>query len=272
MLMVRDIIERTAGEMGVDPVDVDFEQVLARLADDEVEQLWAMIEAEEDAERFGKFDRLFPDDGPFRRELYPKHTSFFRAGKLYRERLFMAGNRVGKTVAGGYECSAHLTGRYPHWWEGKRFHRRGKWWVAGDTNETTRDVIQLELLGEIGYRAHRKIVDGSGIIPRECIGDPIWKQGVQNLVDAIPIRHTSGEWSLLGFKSFDQGRRAFQGTAKHGVWLDEEVPEDVWGECRIRTATTRGLMIGTFTPLLGMTPLVKSFLPSVRKYDPRAAT
>ncbi len=34
----------------------------------------------------------------------------------------MAANRVGKTEgAGGYEMTCHLTGRYPHWWEGRRF-------------------------------------------------------------------------------------------------------------------------------------------------------
>jgi phage terminase large subunit-like protein len=133
-------------------------------------------------------------------------------------------------------------------------------WVAGDTNETTRDILQLELLGEISYRDHRKILDGSGLVPRDKIGDPTWKQGVPNLVDQIPIDHISGGQSVLGFKSFDQGRRAFQGTAKHWIWLDEECPEDVYGECLIRTATTGGQIITTFTPMNGLTPLVLGFL------------
>lgn len=82
-----------------------------------------------------------------------------------------------------------------------------------------------------------------------------------NLVDQIPIDHISGGQSLLGFKSFDQGRRAFQGTAKHWIWLDEECPEDVYGECLIRTATTGGQIITTFTPMNGLTQLVLGFLP-----------
>lgn len=265
MLMVRDLIERAAGALGVAPTEVDFDQLLAVLSDDEVCDLFAAVEAEEQATRFGRFDALFPDEGPFRRELYTKHIEFFDAGARYRERLFMAGNRVGKTIAGGYEASCHLTGRYPHWWTGKRFHRPVRVWVAGDTNETTRDILQLELLGEIGYRDHRKIVDGSGIIPSDTLGMPNWKRGVDNMVDTIRIRHSSGADSLLGLKSFDQGRRAFQGAAKHLVWLDEECPEDVWGECLIRTATTRGVLVGTFTPLSGITALVKSFLPQTRK-------
>jgi hypothetical protein len=44
-----------------------------------------------------KFAAYFLDDGPFRRELYPKHIQFFDAGVLFKERLLMAANRVGKS-------------------------------------------------------------------------------------------------------------------------------------------------------------------------------
>ena len=32
---------------------------------------------------------------------------------VHRERLFLAGNQLGKTLAGGAEWAMHLTGRYP---------------------------------------------------------------------------------------------------------------------------------------------------------------
>lgn len=167
------------------------------------------------------------------------------------------------TVAGGYEMTCHLTGQYPHWWEGRIFRYPVRAWAAGDTNETTRDIIQLELFGNvIGVEGGRKGFDGSGLIPRECIGQPKWKQGVQDLADTVPVMHSSGRWSNIGFKSFDQGRKSFQGTAKEVIWLDEECPEDVYGECLMRVATTRGLLMTTFTPLSGLTPLVLEFLPS----------
>ena len=66
----------------------------------------------------------YPDEGPLRRELYVKHTAYFEAGTRYRQRLMMAANRVGKTEGvGGYEMTLHLTGRYPPWWNGRRFDR-----------------------------------------------------------------------------------------------------------------------------------------------------
>jgi phage terminase large subunit-like protein len=35
----------------------------------------------------------FPDDGPYRRELYPKHMAFLEAGKVHRERTLMGANQ-----------------------------------------------------------------------------------------------------------------------------------------------------------------------------------
>lgn len=40
----------------------------------------------------------------------PKHEAFFAAGAVYPERLFMAANRVGKSVCGSYEDACHATG------------------------------------------------------------------------------------------------------------------------------------------------------------------
>ena len=51
-----------------------------------------------------RIHRFYPDQGPLRRELYPKHLAFFAAGAEHRERLMMAANRVGKTEGvGAYE-------------------------------------------------------------------------------------------------------------------------------------------------------------------------
>jgi len=180
----------------------------------------------------------------------------------------MCANRIGKTLGGGgYETSCHLTGLYPHWWEGKRFESPISAWVAGDTYETTRDIIQLNLLGEITWRGGRRGVDGTGVIPGDLIGQPIWRSGVQNVVDTVPIRHVSGGWSLLGQKSYDQGRKAFQGTGKHVIWFDEEPPMDVYNEALIRTATLNGITLLTFTPLSGLSEVVLSFLPAEQRPD-----
>lgn len=222
-----------------------------------------ILEELEYREKYRKIDQYFPDSGPLRRELYPKHMEFFRAGARYRERCAMCANRVGKTeTMGGYETALHLTGIYPEWWEGRRFDGPVRFWAAGKTNETTRDIVQTKLFGEVVHGS-RKTVAGSGLIRRDCIKmDSIsWKQGVQDLIDTVKIRHISGGWSDLGVKSYQQGRGSFEGTEKEGIWLDEEPPMDIYGECLIRTATTNGLVYTTFTPLEGVSDVVLQFLP-----------
>lgn len=236
-------------------IDVD------ELTEEQLAQLQAELEGIEKATRYGKFYTYFPDEGPFRRELYPKQIEFFAAGAKYTERLFMAGNRVGKTEAGAYEGTAHLTGDYPHWWEGRVFRRPIRMWAAGDFNETTRDIIQKAMLGDVEWHGEKKGVDGTGMIPREYIvQDSIsWKAGVPDLIDTVKVRHRLGGESVLGFKSYMQGRRAFQGTAQDLIWTDEEPPMDVYNEMLIRLMTTGGLGMLTFTPFNGMSDVVKAF-------------
>jgi phage terminase large subunit-like protein len=77
------------------------------------------------------------------------------------------------------------------------------------------------------------------------------------------VRHVSGGTSTIGLKSFDQGRKKFQGTAKDCIWLDEEPPMDVYTECLTRTMTRNGIMICTFTPLEGLSDVVLMYLPEL---------
>jgi len=230
----------------------------------EKEELIRLLEEKERRVAGRRYYSYYPDEGPLRRELYPKHTRFFSAGKSFIERLFLAGNRVGKTEGtGAFETTAHLTGLYPPWWDGKVIQRPIDAWCAGDTSETVRDIIQLKLLGNVG-----KGEIGTGMIPRDSIADYSLKRGVSDSVDTVFVKHASGGVSQLGFKSYDQKRKSFQGTKKDLIWLDEEPSVDIYTECLLRTTDTsggdgteNGMMLLTFTPLLGMSKTVMAFLP-----------
>ncbi|WP_043530460.1 terminase large subunit domain-containing protein [Litchfieldella xinjiangensis] len=224
----------------------------------------ALLEEKARRRRYNLIESLFPDDGPLRRELYPRHMEFFRAGAIHRERLFLAANRVGKTIAGGGEMTYHLTGLYPDWWDGRRWDRPVEAMAAGDTSQTTRDIIQHKLLGGLWNTDEL----GAGLIPRRLIGKPTPARGVPNLYEEIPVKHITGGWSRLKLRSYDQGRRIFQGTELDIFWPDEEVPLDVYEEGLVRTMTTHGMIMMTFTPLQGLTPLVVSFLESKHEQEP----
>ena len=52
-----------------------------------------------------RIESFYPETGPLRRELYPRHMEFFAAGARHNERLFLGRNRVGKSEAvGAFEC------------------------------------------------------------------------------------------------------------------------------------------------------------------------
>lgn len=216
---------------------------------------WQGILAAEDQRRErNKIERYFRDTGPYRRELYKPHLEFFAAGARYRTRIFLAANRTGKTTAGAYELTLHLTGIYPHWWAGKRFQGAIRSIAASDSAKTTREVVQHELLGPPGRF-------GTGMIPYELLEKSTMRSGVTDAVDTCYVRHVTGEWSSLIFKSYEQKRESFQGLNLQYAWLDEETPESIFDEVLTRTATTNGLVALTFTPLQGLTPLIQRFLP-----------
>lgn len=227
----------------------------------EKEAIFTIAREKEMRKHYRQIVRYYPDEGPLRRELYTKHLDFFHAGKNYRERLMLAANRVGKTEGvGGYEMSRHLTGRYPDWWNGRRFTRPISAWAAGDTGATVRDIVQEKLLGSYEDM-------GSGLVPKEFIKGTSSRAGIPGAIDTLYVDHISGGVSSLGFKSYDQKRKSFQGTKKDVVWLDEEPPQDVYTECLLRTMDTSGtdeepgMIMATFTPLLGLSDVVLMFLP-----------
>lgn len=227
-----------------------------------IEDKLALVELLKEKKQRTKYNfinTVFPDEGPLSRDKYQKHLTFFEAGRNYKERAFIAGNRSGKTFAAAYETTLHLTGRYPSWWTGKRFDHPISSWVSSVSNNSTRDIVQEELLGGVTTEL------GTRMIPLDCIADIKIKPGVPGAVETAKIRHVSGGLSVVSFKSYDQKQKAFQGTAKDWIWLDEEPTyPTIYSECLTRTMTTNGHLICTFTPLLGLSDTVMRFLPDGR--------
>ncbi len=188
---------------------------------------------------------------------YAPQAIFHMLGVAVPERMFRAGNQQGKTYSAGCEMAFHLTGLYPSWWRGRRWDRPIMGWAAGLTGDATRDNAQRILLGEIGRR-------GTGTIPAKCL--PAGKahsglaRGVSNLLDWHHVRHISGGWSTLRFRYYAQERQAWQGPPVDLLWLDEEPPEDIYGEALARTIATNGSVMLTFTPLLGMSDVVARYV------------
>ncbi len=225
------------------------------------ELLLELLNEKETRIRYNKLNTIFPDDGPYRRELYPKHIAFMEAGATFRERAFIAGNRTGKSLTVCTELTYHVTGRYPEWWKGKRFHKPITAWACGETTKTARDILQKELLGPRNDL-------GSGLIPKDCLKkEPLSKPGVPGGIEVVEVEYITGGTSYLFFKSYDAGMGAFMGTAIEFIALDEEPPMDIYVECLMRTATTKGCVVCSFTPLKSLSDVVLAFLPGGRLPD-----
>lgn len=238
---------------------------LAALEPEQKVELAALLAEAERRQSQRLLYRMFPALGPLRRELYTKHLTFFGLGKTYSERVFLAGNRVGKTVAAGTEWSYHLTGEYPDWWPGHTFNGPITLLASGDTHETTRDILQEKLLGTDDRDRPEKI--GTGLIPGASIKAWTPRVHVKGAIEKAIVRRVSGGGDVsnageseIWLRSYEQGRKIFQGFELDGFWPDEECPQDVYDEGQVRLMTTKGLSTLTFTPLEGLTPLVLHLL------------
>jgi phage terminase large subunit-like protein len=181
------------------------------------------------------------------------------------ERMFRAGNQLGKTHCVGAQMAFDALGRYPDWYKGRRFltpppiERPFDFlaWVASTTSTTTRDGAQTKLLGDVRQEDGL----GTGMIPLDnIVGRPTMARGISDFVDSVTLRRESGGRALIRFKTFEMDRKAFQGEACDEILLDEDPGDDVvYGEALARLTATRGQIVFSATPVLGVTPIRKRF-------------
>ena len=191
---------------------------------------------------------------------YDYQKKFHTGGAECPQRILMAANRVGKTFCGAAETSYHMSGIYPEWWTGHKFDHPVRVWAAGESNDTTRDIIQRELFGN--PQDPSKL--GQGAIPKDLIVSTVRKPGVPNAFSSALVKHITGGNSSISFKAYEQGFEKFMGEAVDVVWLDEEPKQEIFSQCITRTADTRGIVYMTFTPEKGMTQVVSGFLNELK--------
>lgn len=192
---------------------------------------------------------------------HPKQHAFVAMGKEKPERMLTAGNQQGKSDIGGYEFSCHLDGHYPDWWNGHRFDRAITAWAGATTNKKARDVLQMKVLGKRGRW-------GTGFVPRDHIAsEPVMSRGLSGLVDTAEIKHKSGGISTVQFMSYEMDVTAWESDPIHLLWFDEEPPEKYYDAGQSRLTATQGISYLTFTPLKGLSSVVRRFYPRPNSID-----
>jgi phage terminase large subunit-like protein len=192
---------------------------------------------------------------------YQKQAEFHAMGAEKRERMLSAGNQLGKTLSAANEVAMHLTGRYPDWWQGKRFTTANHWLAGSESGELTRRGVQRYLFGR-----DPKQDPGTGAIPADAIVDLSWSRHVNDFIDTAKVRFEDGTVSTISLKSYDQGRGKWQADTVDGIWFDEEPPEDIYMEGMTRTNARMGSIVVTCTLLKGMTSIAMRYWSELHLY------
>ena len=158
---------------------------------------------------------------------------------LKNNRWVFGGNRSGKTQCGAVESVWLAKGIHPY-----RQNRESVFgWIVSPTQQVQRDVAQKKVLS---YLSPHDIADAVMLSGRRDSLD-------NGVIDQLFIKNVFGKNSTIGVKICDQGLEKFQGASLDFVWFDEEPPEDIYFECKMRLLDKCGCMFGTMTPLKGMT-------------------
>ena len=185
--------------------------------------------------------------------VHQKQLEFHKCQK--RNRWVFGGNRTGKTECGAVEVLWLARGIHPY--------RKNKpnvvGWVVSLSTRVQKEVAQNKILKYLN---------------KSWIEEVIMKQGKKTsaeygVIECIAIKNVFGGTSKIYFKSCEEGRDKFQGTSLDFVWFDEEPPEDIYVECRMRVLDKCGDIFGTMTPLKGTTFLYDEIYLNVHN-DPEA--
>jgi phage terminase large subunit-like protein len=189
---------------------------------------------------------------------HSKQEAFHAAGLIAKERLFLAGNRTGKTYSVAVEVCMHLTGNYGSTWNGYRYTEPVDAWVVGKTAKVVRESLQKQ------YYLGDQEKGTTGLIHPSLIVSIKKARGTADAVDTVYVRHSSGGISKLVFKTYGEREGNMQGDMVNVIHIDEECRMQIYSECRMRTAQTKpgfhGMMLVSMTPLKGMTDLMSYFL------------
>jgi phage terminase large subunit-like protein len=149
-----------------------------------------------------------------------------------RGKLFIGGNRSGKTVAGGAESVMWLSNKHPNRPVPQPpIYGRG---VAVDFEHGVKKIMLAEI---------------ARWIPPSLLKNGSWEESYQTSSRTLTLENEN----KMEFLSYDQDLDKHAGTSRHFIWMDEEPPEDIYNENMLRLMDVGGSWWLTMTPVEGMT-------------------
>lgn len=158
---------------------------------------------------------------------HPGQEKFHRSRK--RIRGVFAGNRWGKTYAGGMELHWHVSKTHPYWPP-----------LSEGPVKARVCCVDLKTLYKAVLEDTFKV-----LVPRRYLKGGSWDTAFST--EKMTLYYENG--GFIEFMYYTQEVEAFAGVARHVIWEDEEAPELIHRENMARLSTTKGIMIITMTPV-----------------------
>lgn len=149
-----------------------------------------------------------------------------------KSRLYIGGNRSGKTTAAVVEDIYWLRGNHP-------------------CRKVPEGPIRGRVVGVDFLQGVQKIIipEFKRWMPPSLLKNGSWDDSYSRELRTLTL--TNG--SMVEFMSYDQDTDKFAGTSRHFCHYDEEPPEHVFNECNARLVDTNGDWWISMTPVEGMT-------------------
>ena len=170
------------------------------------------------------------------------HEEFHKTPSIGR--ILRGGNRSGKTVAGAVEGIWRATGRHPF----QKVHEvptRGRI-VTVDRDAGMKQII-LPVLKQW--------------VPVSDLRGGSWEKAWSN-ADKV-LNFANG--STIEIKTHQQEVDSFAGVPLHWIWFDEECPQSIFNECRLRLVDYNGVWYMTMTPVEGQDWIYDRFISNDAK-------
>lgn len=177
---------------------------------------------------------------------HAKQVAFHSSDR--RGRLYIGGNRSGKSVGGIVEDCFWLTGKHPY-------------------IKTPPPPVRGRIVGVDFVNGIEKILRPllAQWMPLSELKGGSWDKAYNKETRTLYLENGS----FVEFMSYDQDLDKFAGTSRHFIHFDEECPEDIFTECRARLIDTGGSWWMTETPVEGMTWVYDNiYLPGKTGSDP----
>ena len=167
---------------------------------------------------------------------------------IKHSKLYIGGNRSGKTTGGVVEDIFWAMGRHP--------------FRAVPSSPTRGRVVAVDFTQGV-----EKIIlpEFARWMPPSFMINGSWEDSYSKSMRTLTLQNGS----FIEFMSYDQDLDKFAGTSRHYTHYDEEPPKHVYNECEARLIDTGGSSWLTMTPVEGMSWVFEDlYTPGKENNDP----